>query len=307
MRPKVSEVLDRVIDELERYDLGVNQLNDPAYLLDSELPTSLGDLYQMFDGARLFNEELVLHRSTDILRRDEFLVVGEAAGADLLVAADGHVVSVEPDTGEQIVEGTAIDRWLGGFVDAAALIYERDGEFREDVFTEEGELSKEVELQRQRCFLKRDPKAPGPRWRLARGLAELGSMVEARNHLEKVVALAPMFGWAWFDLAKISEGGSEFEGAYEEMEEAASAAKGADHEGYFLAHLARIASAANREAERAVAASAAVAADPDLLENLLAGADAALGASGDARPLFDLAAAIAPQNLRVIDLGRRLP
>ena len=175
MRPKPSEVLGRVISALEGYELGVNQLGEPAFLLDSEIPASLAELYQLFDGARLFHEELVLFPSSALTRQGKRFMVGEAQGDDVLVEPSGHVIRVEKDTGDEIVEGTAIDRWLSGFVDAAALVYEHDGEFREGVFTESGEIDDDVELRRQRCFVKRDPKAPGPRWRLARQLAAAGA------------------------------------------------------------------------------------------------------------------------------------
>ena len=306
MRPPPSDVLARVLSALEVYELGVNQLGEPAFLLDTAIPESLAELYQTFDGGTMFHDELVLLPSASISLQGERFFVGEAAGDELYVEPSGRVIRLEKDTGDEIVEATAIDRWLHGFVDAAELLYERDGEFRDGVFTEAGDIENGVEMKRQQCFIKRDPQAPGPRWRLARLLATTGKWSEARDHLEKVVVFAPGFAWAWFDLAKISERCGELTGAIDEMEEGARVAAGADHQGFFLAHLARLSASAGDDAARSQAAAKAIAADPDLVENLLAGADAELAAGADASALQALLAAIAPKDLRVIDLGRRL-
>jgi uncharacterized protein HemY len=83
-----------------------------------------------------------------------------------------------------------------------------------------------------------------------------------------------------------------------------------DHEqvAYFWAHAARLAARRGKEADRAAAAARAIAADPHLVETELAGAEQNL-ADGDvssARALVALARAVAPKNLAVIDLARRI-
>ena len=195
------DTADRIRDVLGRFAAGVHRLGEPAHLLVADIPDGAAEVYRTFDGAELFHETLVLYPSRDVREEDGLLHVGEVAGDELYVAADtGAVWRLESDTGELVEDGTSLDRWLAGFVDAETVIHQRDGEFVDGVFTEEGELTAEASVRRERAAVKRDRRAPGPRWRLARELARLGRLEEARDELEEVVALRPQFGWAWFDL-----------------------------------------------------------------------------------------------------------
>ena len=83
MRPTSVEVLSRVLEALDRYAEGVHELGEPAFLLDSELPESLAELYRTFDGGRLFPEELVLEPSSAVRIEDGRIRVGEVSGDDL--------------------------------------------------------------------------------------------------------------------------------------------------------------------------------------------------------------------------------
>ena len=159
-----------------------------------------------------------------------------------------------------------------------------------------------------RAMLKRDPGAPGPRWRLAHALLSQDRVDEARVALEDVVAAEPGFAWAWLDLARISERLGELPGAVDEARTAAEAAAGHPQAGYFHAQLARLAGRAGDEATRAAAARRAAELAPELKAAQLDGARASL-AEGDlasARGLLDLLRAVWPRDLAVLDLARQV-
>ena len=157
-------------------------------------------------------------------------------------------------------------------------------------------------------MLKRDPAAPGPRWRLAHALLSQDRVAEARAELEEVVAHEPEFAWAWLDLARISEQLGELPGAIDEARAAADAAATHPQAGYFHAQLARIASRAGDEATRTLAARRAGELAPDLKAAQLAGARASLeaGDSASARGLVDLLRAVWPRDLEVLELAHRV-
>src|SRR5690606_33508942 len=114
--------------------------------------------------------------------------VGEIAGDELFVDESGRVWRLEEDTGEWLAEGSSFDRWLLGACEAEAMLYDEDGEFRDDVFDESGDVLPPVSEAMQRRVLKRDRGAVAPRWRLARALAQQGKLADARDELERVVA-----------------------------------------------------------------------------------------------------------------------
>jgi hypothetical protein len=297
--------------ELERYADGVHRLGAPAVVLDADLPTGLAAIYRVFDGADLFHEGLVFYPAGQLRREKQRLRVGEVGGDELWVAqANGTVWRSESDTGEWVEEGTAFDVWIHGFVDAEGLLYAWDGEFRDQVFDEMGELLPELELKRERRMLRRDRRAPGPRWRLARGLARRGDLEAARLRLEELVAVRPAFHWAWYDLARISERLAQSDSARTEMEEAArlAAAGCSPYAGLFWAHAARLAAAAHLEPERARLAAEALAAEPDLLRSQREGARVLLeiGDREGAGELARLACALAPRDLDLLDLLHRI-
>jgi tetratricopeptide (TPR) repeat protein len=298
----------RIARELARWPAGLHELGAPATWLPPEWPASLAEVYRAFDGARLFHEAIELVPAAEVALDDGRWRIGSAWGDELAVDGDGRVWRHEADGDEPLLDGTSLPRWLSGAIDAEALLFDADGEFAEDVFDEEGDLAPGVEVARLRARIKRDPKAPGPRWTLARRLTRDGQHEEARDLLEAVVADAPDLPWAWLDLARISETLGELPGALDEAVAAAEAATGGDHEAFFWSHAARIAAALGDEARRAELAGQARAADPQVVASYLAGAEENL-ASGDAESatmLAELAKAVAPKDLAVLDLVRKL-
>jgi len=294
---------------LQKFADGVHAPGEPSAALDADLPAGLIAVYQEMDGGELFHGDLVLHPRADWRREAGRLEIG-ALGEDPLSVdpATGALWRLEADSGEWIEEGSSLERWLWGWVEGQGLLYDRDGEFKDRMISDDGELRREVAIARERAILKRDPKAVGPRWRLARELARAGESAAARDELEEVVEARPGFGWAWYDLARISELLGELAGARDEAIAAADADPDYEHAGFFLAWAARLAALAGDDAARAALAARALAADPDLARRQLEGARDNLEA-GDraaARDMIEVARALAPTDLAVLDLARRL-
>jgi tetratricopeptide (TPR) repeat protein len=301
---------DRVFVLLDEAPAGLHDVAPPAAQLPSGLPESLIDFYARCDGARLFIDSVELVGAAEVTARGEHWQFGTLEGEDLLIDARGRIWRSDDSLDDLVCEGTRLDRWFAGIVDAIALLYDADGEFEENVFDEEGELLPVVGERQLRAQLKRDPNAPAPRWRLGHALLAQDSVAEGRAELEEVVAREPGFAWAWLDLAKISERMGEVTGAVDEARAAAEAALAADHPqaGYFHAQLARLAARANDEATRAVAARHAADLAPDLKAAQLAGANESLtdGDLASARGLLDLLRAVWPRDLEVLELARRV-
>jgi tetratricopeptide (TPR) repeat protein len=312
-RPRGPGELDepavRLSAALDQYADGVHRLGEPAAALDADLPAGLRAVYQRFDGADLFQDGLVLHPVARWQRDGGRARVGELGGDALWVDLETGVLwRVEEDTGEWLVEGTCLDRWLWGWVEAEGLLYDREGEFRGDVIDAEGELTEATAIEHERRVLRRDRDAAAPRWRLARALARGGQVEAARRELEEVVSRHPRFGWAWYDLARLSESLGQLAGARDEALAAADADPHYEHAGFFLGWAARLAALAGDEAARADLAARARRADPDLPRRQLEGACASAEA-GDvaaARELVELVLALEPRDLAALDLRRRL-
>jgi tetratricopeptide (TPR) repeat protein len=301
--------IDRLIAVLEAAPAGLHDLDDASGDVPLEWPITMSDVYLAFDGARLFHEELILYPAAHVIRDENGRwQIGDLGGNAIQVDGRGRVWRTDEESGEDVVDGTSLPKWLRGQIEALSLLFDKDGEYGEDVFDDEGEISADLARAQVRAQVKRDPKAPGPRWRLARALAAAGEVDAARAELESVVEVAPELPWAWLDLARLSESLGELDGAYDEAVAAAEAAPGHEQVAYFWAHAARLAVRRKNDADRARCAARAVDADPRIVEAQLAGAEQNL-ADGDvesARALVELARAVAPRDLTAIDLARRI-
>ena len=231
-------------------------------------------------------------------------------GDAISVDARGKVWRGDASIDDDVCEGTRLDRWLSGQLDALAVLFDRDGEYADDVFDEHGEILPVVRERQLRAQLKRDPAAPGPRWRLAHVLLEQGAAENARDELEQVVADDPAFFWAWLDLARVSERLGEIGGAIDEARMAAEAAEGVQHAqaGYFWSQVARLAARAGDDMVRAEAATKASLLAPGLKRDQLEGARERLDAGdrASAKGLLELLRAVWPRDLEVLELSKRL-
>ncbi|MCB9562709.1 MAG: hypothetical protein H6709_02960 [Kofleriaceae bacterium] len=309
-----DSTLDRIERALDRWPAGMHDLGDPGADVPHGWPVTLLELYMTWDGMRLFGEAIELRPSAEVERRDDRWVIGQAWGDDLAIDDRGRVWRDEDSVWVQ--DGTSIERWLAGAIDAEAMLYGGDGEFADDVFDAAGELVPAIAVAQVRAQIKRDGRAPGPRLRLARLLRRTAGddpghaarIDEARDLLERLVADDPAQPWAWLELARISEERDELAGALDELEAAGDAAAGLDDEAFFWAHAARVAAALGDEPRRAAATARARAGRARVVEDYVAGARDNLeaGELAAAGALIALARALAPRDLAAIELGHRI-
>src|SRR5262249_23251006 len=171
-------------------------------------PAELASFLRSFDGADLFIDAVTVYAAGSLRREGGLLVFGATHDGDTLALDLGRdpppVVRVEADTGEALEEGTSFARWIEGYMAAEAIVYDREGEFRDGIFGDDGEaLDPRAVIRRERKALKLDPEAPAPLLRLARALERTGRAAEAERILAGVVARSPRFAWAWFDLGRL--------------------------------------------------------------------------------------------------------
>ncbi len=306
-----TDGLDRIIGLLDAAPPGLHDLEPPSADLPKGLPEPLIELYARCDGGRIFLDTIEILPARQVTMptpaRWKFAT---AEGDAIAIDHRGKIWRTDESLDDEICDGTRIDRWLAGVIDATALLYDGDGEFAEDVFDDDGELLPVVHERQLRAHLKRDPAAPGPRWRLGHSLLVQGATEDARNELEQAVADDPAFAWAWLDLGRISEKLGDIGNALDEIRMAAETAEGVQHEqaGYFWAQLARLATITGDDVLRAQAATKSSLLGPSLKSAQLAGARESLeaGDTASAKGLLDLLKAVWPRDLEVLDLARRL-
>jgi hypothetical protein len=302
--------LDRVFDLLDEAAPGLHDVEPPAPDLPGNLPEPLIELYARCDGARIFVDSLEIVPARDVAFDNGRWQFATSNGEAVALDHRGRVWMHDETIEDAVCEGTRLDRWLAGELDALALVFDGDGEFAEDVFDDDGDMLPVVREQQLRAKIKRDAAAPGPRWRLALVLLEQGADEDARNQLEQVVADDPVFAWAWLDLARVSEKVGEVSGAIDEARMAAEAAEGTQHPqaGYFWSQVARLAVRNGDEMVRAQAATKASLLAPELKKSQIDGARERL-AAGDqtsAKGLVELLRAVWPRDLEVLDLAKQL-
>ncbi|HEY5944641.1 MAG TPA: hypothetical protein VIV40_04080 [Kofleriaceae bacterium] len=305
-----GEPLDRIFTKLEDAPPGLHDVDAPAEQLPSGLPAPLIELYARCDGARIFVESVEILASHAVEIENGRWQFAAVEGDMISMDSKGKIWRSDESIEDEVCDGTRIDRWLAGQLDAFDLIFDRDGEYADDVFDEDGNILPIIREQQLRAQLKRDAAAPAPRWRLALVLVEQGAIEDARNELEQVVADDPVFAWAWLDLARVSERLGESGGAIDEARMAAEAAEGVQHPqaGYFWSQVARLASRAGDEMVRAEAATKASLLAPELKRAQIEGARERIdaGDKASAKGLLDLLRAVWPRDLEVLELARRV-
>lgn len=300
------ESLDRIFQQLSDALPGLHDVDPPSQTLPNGLPGPLIDLYAHCDGARIYVDSLVLAAANDVKLEPIGWVFATSEACDIAIDRQGRIWRTDDSIEDAICEGTRLDRWLTGELDALALVYDDDGEFAEGVFDDEGELAVAIREQQLRARIKRDATAPGPRWNLARIALERGEVAQARDELERVVAADPTFAWAWLDLARVSEQLGDLGNAIEEARTAADAAHAANHPqaGYFWAQVARLAAHAGDEPTRAHAAQQSSQLAPSLKRMHIDGIRECLAAgdTASASGLLELLRAVWPRDVEVLDL-----
>jgi len=303
--------LPRLFEMLEDAPAGLHDITQASPKLPPGLPANLIELYAHCDGMLLFHDTIEIVSSAEVSPTDRGRWrFGSFDGDELSIDSKGKIWRADASIDDDVCEGTRIDRWLAGAVDAINPCYDDEGEFAEDLFDDDGEMLPAVAERQLRAQLKRDAGASGPRWRLAHALIGRDLTDDARGELEQVVADDPAFAWGWLDLARLSEKYGELSGALDEARMAATAADALSHPqtGYFWAQLARIAYRAGDEHARAEAATKASLRSPDLKRAQLDGANECLqaGDRDSAKGLLELLRAVWPRDLEVLELSKRL-
>ena len=303
----ISTTLDAIERALRSGD-AIHRLNPPIPVVDADVPVAVAEMLRRFDGGALFHDTILLCQASELRRVEDCYLVGTLDSDDIRISCSGVVFLGALDDGCDVVEGAAFDRWLLGVVEAQMALYDRDGEFKGDLFDEHGEMLPEASAAYERYILKRDKKAVGPRWRLASALARMGNDPAARDHLERALEEQPEFAWGWFDLARASERLGDHETAVEDYAAAADAQPKGPFAGVFLAHAARLAVRLGDEARRAAWAKRACEGRPDLVAGQFRGAQeqASSGALADAKELVDVVLALSPNHLGAAALSREL-
>ncbi len=302
--------LDRVFAAIDDAPPGLHDIDLAAEELPPGLPPALIELYARCDGARLYVDSIEILPSHEVQFDHGKWRFAISDGDSIAIDHRSRVTRSDDSIEDDVVDGTRLDRWLAGQLDALALLYDNDGEFADDVFDEDGEIESRVREGQLRAQLRRDAAAPGPRWRLAHVLLAQGATEDARNELEQVVADDPVFAWAWLDLARVSEQLGEIGGAIDEARMAAEAAEGAQHPqaGYFWSQVARFASRAGDDLVRAEAATKASLLAPSLKRAQIEGARERItaGDKASAKGLLELLRAVWPRDLEVLELAKMI-
>jgi hypothetical protein len=302
--------LDRLFEALDDAAPGVHDVAQASAELPAGLPEALIDLYARCDGARLYVDSLELSPASEVTMNGARWRFATEAGDAVMIDHHGKIWRADPSIDDDTCDGTRLDRWLAGQIDALALLFDRDGEYAEDVFDEDGDILPAVRERQLRAQVKRDAAAPGPRWRLAHMLVAQGAIETARDELEQVVADDPAFAWGWIDLARASERLGEIGGAIDEARMAAEVAEGIQHAqaGYFWSQVARLAVRSGDELTRAQAATKASLLAPTLKRAQLEGVRERLDAGdrASARGLIELLRAVWPRDVEILELARRV-
>jgi hypothetical protein len=218
----LEALLDRVEDRLVDAPIGLHQVGEPAdrdALARAELPDEAAALWRRWDGLELADGEVVLlplaeqqpataaANEAGILRAGD-RVIGRYGLATLVLPADpweegGEVVMVEDD-GERAPYASSVARLALGLVAEMSLLYDDEGEHREDLFGDDGELTARAERRLLRRRLDYDEDAPFPRFRLAQLLRRAGELRGARSELRRVLRCAPEFAWAHWELGRVA-------------------------------------------------------------------------------------------------------
>jgi hypothetical protein len=295
--------------ELERYDDGVHEVPPGASAGAvgeverrlGTLPEEYASFLRSYDGLGLFHDTFTVAGVEALARADDdTLWIGETPEGRVVLDPAGRVYEVH-ESGDRVLAGTTLERWLTALLKREALLIGRDGEWR-DVFGNDGALVPEVRTKRAKVGQKVDPAAAAWHLEAAELGYELGRAAEGDRELRRALEADPEAAEAWELLAGRHERDRQFAEAAHAFERAAEAtratgAAGADdrvRRALRFAKGARVARLARLDVEWARAKASALVDDPDAPGRLSRAARARTDA-GDAEGaahLAELAAAI---------------
>jgi len=307
------QFFERFRVELKRYADGVHELGAPAddqalarveARLGRPLATAFRDFLAQWDGGYLFHDDYALWGASpsrpelDRLALVEGDVeIGASPSGSVRLDARGRVVTVDDATAERAVEGSDFARWLDAVMAREGLVYDRDGEFREEAF-DGVELTAKVQRKRAEAAVKADPSSPAWREELGRLLVEAGSVEAAAEALQRAAELEPSSAGAWFELAKLRRQVGAHAPAAEAFRRAAEARREPEEAAFAFAQAARAAGEAGAIDLAVALGRRAVDQHPGFVDEQRAAADHLVG-EGDLDGAIEklaLALAVAPSD-----------
>ena len=303
---------DRFRGALLRYARGVHDLGEPAspqsiakaeHALGRKLPVSFRDFLAQWNGGWLFHDDYAItgvegarDELRDLAIDDDLVRFGRSLAATLFFDERGRVIARDLDTEERAVEGSDFERWLDATMAREAVVYDREGEFREEAF-HGGELAAAARKKRAQSAAKADPASPA--WQAELGLldAEEGHDDRALAAFRRAVALDPALASAHFAAAKLLRADSAHADAARAFAAAGASYREAAEAAFAFAHAARAAADAAIPEAAAFAARAA-ALEPGFVAEQRAAASHLIadGALDEAMEHLALAAAVAPDD-----------
>jgi tetratricopeptide (TPR) repeat protein len=286
--------------------------------LGRRLPSAYAAFLKSFDGADLFNESLLLcgvgpdaacslveanrPPAPPLLEPGE-LVIAEAASGDryaLGAGDDPAVVHLRAGSDERWLSGSSFSRWLDVVLAREQLLYDSEGEFRQEAFEEDGEeLTAPFALRQAERALRKDPGSAESHHDLGIARRRMGKLEGALQAFTRATELDPTNPWPWFDRAR-TELAREDAAAVDSFRQAATLVPGPEG-ARFLAWAARAGRDLGRAADAEESRQQALARDPDLPTSLRRAAEAAEAAEDpDARAEAEaLAEAMEPPKKRL--------
>ena len=250
---RVLHNIDRIEDRLRDAPEGLHAFGSPAEaeaLAASPLPPAARLLWAQWDGLELAAGELRLWSLAELgagseepraegrLRADD-LAVGERGGDLLVLCGDPHaegadVVRVDED-GDRLPHSTGVDLLVLAVFGEVAVLYDEEGEFQEELFGPDGQLTRGAERRLLRRHLDLDPDAPLARFKLAQSLRRAGELRAAAGELRQLLRRAPDFAWGQHEQGRVSLGLGAPADALRAFVRASELVADPGVQGYFLA------------------------------------------------------------------------
>ncbi len=318
IRRDLDRLEERLYDDVEGQHRAGGPADDAA-LRAAALPESAQLLYARYDGievamgeARLFAlDELAdatARAEAEGVLRPGDRVVGERGRQWMVLPEDpwaegADVVAVDED-GDRRPEASTLVALVLGWLAEASVLYGDDGEFRDDVFADEGGLLPDAERKLLRRRLDVDPDAPHTRLRLAQRLRAEEKFRGALKEVELTLRRAPEYAWAHHEAGRIHAALGQDEAAARAHAKAAEHASDPALAAYFAAWAARRAPEQSRERF----AQQVLTHRPDFVVGQIKAAQLRIDDDDlpAARELVALGLAVAPHNVELLDLQRRL-